>query len=126
LRVLIVDDVEELRRLLRLILEAETGMEVLEAASAEEALEIAAREHVDLVVMDHVMPGMSGLECIRRLRAATPGMECVAFTSSPDAEATFLAAGATRHFTKPEVDPLLAFLHQRALERGRGHYRVAE
>jgi len=114
LRVLVVDDVAELRRLLRLILEAEAGTEVLEAGSGEEALEVVARHDVDLVVMDQSMPGMSGAECIRALASRRPGLEVVAFTSMPDGRAALLRAGAAAHFTKPEVDPLIAFVRERA------------
>ena len=114
MRVLVVDDAAELRRLLRLILEAEAGTEVLEAGSGEEALEVVERHEVDLVVMDQSMPGMSGTTCIGVLRERRPGLEVVAFTSTPDGEAAFLRAGAAAHFTKPEVDPLIAFVRERA------------
>jgi CheY-like chemotaxis protein len=114
LRVLVVDDVAEMRRLLRLILEAEGGTEVLEAGSGEEALEIVEHHDVDLVVMDQSMPGMSGTACTGALRERRPGLEVVAFTSAADGEAAFLRAGAAAHFTKPEVDPLIAFVRERA------------
>ena len=87
---------------------------VLEAGSGEEALEVVARHEVDLVIMDQSMPGMSGTTCIGVLRERRPGLEVVAFTSTPDGEAAFLRAGAAAHFTKPEVDPLIAFVRERA------------
>ena len=121
MRVLVVDDVEELRCLLKVILEAEAPISVIEAASGEEALEVVARETVDVVVMDHSMPGMSGLAAARALRECAPEVEVVAFTSMPDAEASFLAVGAVRHFTKPDVDPLIEFLCERSVD---GRYRA--
>jgi len=123
LRVLVVDDVPELRSLLRLILETEAGTEVLEAGSGEEALEVVDHHDVDLVVMDQSMPGMSGAECIRALAGLRPGLEVVAFTSMPDGEAMLLRAGAAAHFTKPQVDPLIAFVRQRSAADG---YRSSE
>jgi CheY-like chemotaxis protein len=87
---------------------------VLEAASGEEALDVAARERVDFVVMDHSLPGLSGVDAVRALKADHPEVDVVAFTSMPDAEPAFLRAGASRHFTKPEIDPLIAFLAGRA------------
>jgi CheY-like chemotaxis protein len=114
LRVLVVDDAAELRRLLRLILEAEAGTEVLEAGSGEEALEVVERHEVDLVVMDQSMPGMSGTTCIGALHERRPGLEVVAFTSMPDGEAAFLRAGAAAHFTKSQVGLLVAFVQERA------------
>jgi CheY-like chemotaxis protein len=125
-QVLIVDDVAELRRLLKVILEGQGGITVLEAGSGEEALEVLDRETVDLVVMDHSMPGMSGVECVRASLAAHPHVEVVAFTSMPDAAVSFLTAGASRHFTKPEVDPLLEFIQERAGAAGAGRYRSGQ
>jgi CheY-like chemotaxis protein len=113
-RVLIVDDVEELRRLLRVILEAEAGVTVLEAASGEEALEDLDDHDPDLVIMDHSMPGMTGLECVREIRRRRPGLDIVAFTSMAEGADAFARAGACAHFTKPEVDPLLEWIGRRA------------
>jgi CheY-like chemotaxis protein len=88
----------------------EAGMEVLEAGSGEEALDVVPAEPVDVAVVDHSMPGMSGLELIPRLKAVVPELHVVGFTSAPDAANAFLRAGACRHFTKPQIDPLIGFL----------------
>ena len=110
MKVLIVDDADELRRVLKIIIEREAGMEVLEAGSGEEALELVPAEPVDVAVVDQSMPGMSGLELIPRLKALVPAIHVVGFTSAPDTARAFLRAGAARHFTKPQVDPLIGFL----------------
>lgn len=69
LKVLAVDDQVDLRRLMRLTLEAE-GHEVFEAGTGSEALEVAAREAPDVVVLDVLMPGeLHGFEVCRRLKA---------------------------------------------------------
>lgn len=54
--ILIVDDQREVRRLIRLILES-AGYQTLEAGSGSEAIEIAKTRHLDLVLLDVMMPG---------------------------------------------------------------------
>lgn len=69
LKVLAVDDQVDLRQLMRLSLEA-AGHEVFEAGTGSEALEAAAREAPDVVVLDVRMPGeLHGFEVCRRLKA---------------------------------------------------------
>ena len=68
-RILVVDDLAPNRNLLDVKLSAEY-YDVLTAESGEEALEIAARERLDLILMDAMMPGgMDGFEACRRLKA---------------------------------------------------------
>jgi CheY-like chemotaxis protein len=66
--VLVVEDEPALRELERLMLE-EAGYDVLTAADASEALVVAAEEPVDVLVVDVVMPGMSGPELVQELAA---------------------------------------------------------
>ncbi len=65
-RVLIVDDEPAIRLLGRVNLEAD-GIEVLEAGDGRTALELAAAELPDLILLDVVMPGLDGLEVAERL-----------------------------------------------------------
>ncbi len=71
--VLVVDDVEDIRRLVRTIL-GRLGYSVVEASSGEEAVEIFRQKRGELgcIVLDMVMPGMSGLETARKLREVDP------------------------------------------------------
>ena len=68
MRLLIVDDDAALRALLRTTFEV-VDVEVEESGSAEDALESVARGHPDAVVLDVSLPGMSGAELCRRLKA---------------------------------------------------------
>jgi two-component system cell cycle sensor histidine kinase/response regulator CckA len=71
-RVLLVDDEEAVRELLAGILE-KNGYDTTVAASAEEALAIIESSRFDVLLTDVVLPGASGPELARRLRAAVPG-----------------------------------------------------
>jgi two-component system, OmpR family, KDP operon response regulator KdpE len=67
--VLIVDDEPQIRRVLRTTL-ASHGYAVLEARTGDEALDLIRGEHVDLVLLDLNMPGRSGLDTCREIRAS--------------------------------------------------------
>jgi two-component system KDP operon response regulator KdpE len=70
IRVLVVDDEPQIRRLLRVSLAAQ-GYHLIEAASGEQAVTRAATERPDLVILDLGLPDMDGHEVVRRLREWT-------------------------------------------------------
>jgi CheY-like chemotaxis protein len=111
-RVLVVDDVAELRMLVRMLLEDEPSVEVLDAADGAEAIAVVAETPVNLVIMDMHMPGMDGLTATQALRSRAEPPEVVAFTSSIDGRlsAAFLAEGAAAHFDKGEMPSLMAYI----------------
>ena len=83
-RVLIVDDHEDIRRLLRLVLESE-GVEIVgEAADGIDGLRLAEEHQPDFVILDHSMPLMTGEEAARRMRHTAPGSVIIAFSASYD------------------------------------------
>jgi PAS domain S-box-containing protein len=95
---LLVDD-EELVRMSTADMLTEFGFQVIEAASGEEALElIRAGTHADLLVTDHLMPGISGVELTRAARALLPTLP--ALIVSGYAELEEIAPGLPR-LSKP-------------------------
>lgn len=71
--ILCVDDEPNPLVLRKLVLQ-KAGYEVLTASSGAEALRLAASQRLDLVVSDHLMPGMSGTELAKQLKAIQPGL----------------------------------------------------
>jgi DNA-binding response OmpR family regulator len=100
-RVLVVDDEPAIRDIVRRYLAAE-GYEVAEAADGREALERVRSFAPDLVVLDVLMPGMDGLEVLRRLRA-TSDVFVILLTAKVEEvdKLVGLAVGADDYVTKP-------------------------
>ncbi len=87
-RVLIVDDQRDVSRLLRSALETiEHGLEVVEAPSGEEAILESVRKKVDLLVSDFRLPGMTGVELIRKFRTRNPDIKIILITGVSDSRA---------------------------------------
>jgi two-component system KDP operon response regulator KdpE len=115
-RVLVVDDEPQILRGLGTNLRAR-GYDVETAPDGEHALEVAARTHPDVVILDLGLPGIDGVEVIRGLRAwtATPIIVLSARDQEQD-KVEALDAGADDYVSKPfGMDELLARL--RAAER---------
>ena len=74
--ILCVDDEQNPLTLRRLVLQ-KAGYEVLTASSGKEALELVNSRHVDLVLSDHLMPGMQGTELARHLKAEHPKLPVI-------------------------------------------------
>lgn len=103
-RVLVVDDVEANVKLLQTYLEAEY-FEVLTAYDGLSALQICAENHVDIILLDIMMPGMDGFEVCRRLKKCqtTAHIPVVMVTAldQPADRVEGLRAGADDFLTKP-------------------------
>ncbi|MEI4471876.1 PP2C family protein-serine/threonine phosphatase [Frigidibacter sp. MR17.24] len=116
-RVLVVDDSRMQRRFVARLL-APHGYEVDEAASMDEALEIAAITPPDLVLSDWVMPGGDGLTLCARLRASAAGYIYFILMSSRTEKQQIsagLEAGADDFLTKPvHLQELVARIHSGA------------
>jgi CheY-like chemotaxis protein len=72
-RVLVVDDEQDTRDFLQMVLE-DAGAEVLLATGGEQGMEIAGRERLDIMTLDLSMPGRNGFEVFRELRG-NPALE---------------------------------------------------
>ena len=72
IRVMVVDDTDHVRRMLRSMLELDGFAVVAEAASGLEAADVAAAEQPDVVVMDYRMPGMDGIDAARAIVKGAP------------------------------------------------------
>jgi two-component system response regulator AtoC len=97
------------------------GFEPTVVDSAEAALEHVAGADVDLVVLDHHLPGMDGVEALGRIKQALPGLEVVMLTAHGSVKAAVAAmrAGAFEYLTKPVDLEELALVLGRAAEHAR-------
>jgi DNA-binding NtrC family response regulator len=119
-RLLLVEDDALEARLLKANLEPRGRGQVDLAASGEEALEKLERRPYDAVVTDLVMPGMDGIELVRRIRAFDGALPVVLITAHGSVERAVegIRAGATDFLPKPvNVDALLALTERAIAER---------
>jgi DNA-binding NarL/FixJ family response regulator len=102
-RVLLVEDHHVVREALRSLLSVEIGIEVIgEAARGEEAVRLVRKMHPDLVVVDLMLPGMTGFEVIRELQSARPRPRIVVLSMYADAAYVLeaLRSGASGYVLK--------------------------
>ncbi|MGC8762818.1 MAG: sigma-54-dependent transcriptional regulator [Acidobacteriota bacterium] len=119
-RILVVDDEASMRRMLE-ILFREEGYEVVTADSAEAALQALARKPFDLVLSDIRMPGLSGLDLLRRLKEEESSTEVVLMTAYASTESAIeaLKLGAFDYITKPFQVEELSNIVRHAFEKRR-------
>lgn len=101
--VLVVDDDPGVREMLVEILERDTRLRVAgEACDGAEAVEAVARLKPDAIILDHQMPGMTGLQVLPVLRRQAPNAVVVMLSGTPNADFSRLAteAGADAYFQK--------------------------
>jgi len=103
IKVSIVEDNEQLRTTLAKMISRSEGFECLgQHPSAEAGLEAIPKEKPDVVLMDINLPGMNGVECVRKLKQILPNTQVVMLTAYEDTENIFnsLAAGAAGYLLK--------------------------
>jgi two-component system KDP operon response regulator KdpE len=102
IRILIVDDETAIRRALRPPL-LELGFQVTEASRGEEALQMLRGAPCDVVLLDINMPGIGGIETLRRIRAASPRLPVLMLTvrDGEEEKVEALELGADDYVTKP-------------------------
>jgi CheY-like chemotaxis protein len=106
--ILIAEDHNDSREALGALLEA-FGFKVLLAADGLQAIELARRDHPDLILMDVMMPALDGLEATRRLRGFpdTRDIPIITLTALDQVRETALDAGANDFLAKPINSRLL-------------------
>ena len=100
--ILIVDDEAQLVSLLSRFF-SRLGFTVLTAPNGREGLKRAEEEHPDLVLLDIRMPGMDGMQVLRRIRARAPEISVIMITAAQDTilASESMALGAYDYITKP-------------------------
>lgn len=125
--VLVVDDEEEFRDLTIKIL-TKRGLNAQGAESGEQALELLEHSRTDVVLLDVKMPGIDGIETLRRIRIQKPLVEVVLLTGHASVESGIegMKLGAFDYLMKPiETDSLVEKLDE-AYEKKRLHQAKIE
>lgn len=119
--VLLADDDAQMRRLVRTVLERE-GFVVIEAVDGLDTLEAIQTKAIDLVLLDHDMPRLTGLGVLEELRAsvATAALPVIMLTArTDDTESQALELGAQDYLTKPVQPRSLVARVKAVLKRSR-------
>lgn len=115
--ILVVDDDKNTRRLMKLLIE-EAGYTVCTAADGDEALMLLGEHHIDLIILDVMMPGMDGYELTNELRASDNELPIIMVSAKqlPEDIKKGFRAGVDDYMTKP-VDEEELILRIKALLR---------
>ncbi|HUO62283.1 MAG TPA: response regulator [Terriglobales bacterium] len=100
--IMVVDDVADVREVLAEYLELK-GFDVRQASSGEEGLEKVAESRPDVVLLDLGLPGLSGIETLRRLKSDNPALCVIVVSGNQDQDLAqkALAMGAADYVPKP-------------------------
>jgi two-component system, OmpR family, phosphate regulon response regulator PhoB len=111
--ILICEDDQDLRQLIRVVLG--DGYQFVEAHDGPEALQLALRLRPDLIILDLMLPGTSGLEVLTQLREQLPVAETrvIVLSAWGHADQAAISAGADRFVPKPfEPDELRSIVNE--------------
>jgi len=116
--ILVVDDEEVLQDILTTLVERE-GWRALSASTGERGLEILAQEEIDLVLLDLMLPSMSGVEVLRQIRQRDPDQVVVIITAFSSIEGAIEAMreGAFHYIPKPFKNDEVLLTIRKGLER---------
>lgn len=121
-RILVIDDDDLLTELVSFTLGAH-GHEVADAADGETGLELAMRQPFDLIVLDGILPGLDGLEVLRRLRGEpqTASLPVIMLSARKEERDVVggLSLGAEDYLVKPFIPEELAVRIDKTLQRAR-------
>lgn len=119
-RILVADDDRNTRRLMRAVLEG-AGYTVFTACDGQEALGLMDREHIDLVILDVMMPNMDGYELTELLRQANANLPILMITARqlPEDKRRGFLVGTDDYMTKPVDEEEMLLRIQALLRRAR-------
>ena len=118
-RVLVIDDSEEIRTILREMILGPNGYQVATAQDGQEGIEYALREHPDLILTDVNMPRMTGIEVLQKLREAQYEWPVILMTfhGSEDIAVQAFRLGVRDYIRKPfEVEEVLTIVERALVE----------
>jgi DNA-binding NtrC family response regulator len=120
MRILIIDDEEVLRDVLEAVLRRE-GFDVVLASSGEEGLSVLDGEEIDLVILDIMLPGISGIDTLRSIRVSNPHLPVIVITAFSTIEGAIEAMkhGAFHYIPKPFKNEEVVLTVNKALEQRR-------
>ena len=121
-KILVVDDSAFMRRIVKNILTRNGFQEIVEARNGLEAIEVFRRDSPDLVLLDVIMPGMGGIEALRRIRDLDENAEVVMLTAVGQEEMRneCLRLGALDYIVKPFEEEQVVEVLRRLGGYGRG------
>jgi DNA-binding NtrC family response regulator len=101
-KIMVVDDEETISELLQVFLENQ-GFQVVVAGSAERALEMLKTEKPEVVMLDILMPGLNGIQCLERIKKLSPETIVIIMSGLQDEEIAkeAITLGAYDYITKP-------------------------
>lgn len=117
-KILVADDEAMMRNLILKILETQ-GYQVTVVSSGDEALEKLKTENYDLLMTDVKMPGMTGFDLLKQVKAEWPGMAVIIMTGYGDAYSVkeALLLGADEYLSKPFKSQEVTMIVERAYWR---------
>lgn len=121
-KILVVDDSAFMKRIVKNILTRNGFQEIVEARNGLEAIEVFRRDSPDLVLLDVIMPGMGGIEALRRIRDLDENAEVVMLTAVGQEEMRneCLRLGALDYIVKPFEEEQVVEVLRRLGGYGRG------
>ncbi|WP_066367435.1 response regulator [Neobacillus fumarioli] len=118
-KVLIVDDQFGIRILLNEVFQKE-GYQTFQAANGAQALDIVQKHAPDIVLLDMKIPGMDGIEILKRMKVIDPGIRVIIMTAYGELDMIkeAKALGAIMHFAKPfDIDDIRAAVRKHLPQR---------
>jgi two-component system, cell cycle response regulator len=117
-KIIVIDDEPSVRKLIKRLLERK-GHFVDTAKTGEEGVSKILDNEYDIVITDMLLPGMDGMEVLKKIKEHTPDIDVVLITGfgSIESAVSFMKAGALDYITKPINSDHLEIVIQKAIER---------